>query len=176
MTPEILAACTGARIDRAQAFAVVLPAAMTEFNIDTPARQAAFLAQVGHESGGLRWLIELWGPTPAQARYEGRVDLGNHMPGDGFRYRGRGLLQVTGRANYARTGMALGVDLEREPERLAEPVLAARGAACFWAAHGLSIYADKSDFETLTRRINGGLNGFDDRRQLWAAAQAALHI
>lgn len=174
MTPETLAACTGARADRATVFAPVLTAAMDEFDIDTPARQAAFLAQVGHESGGLHWLVELWGPTPAQRGYEGRVDLGNLQPGDGFRYRGRGLLQVTGRANYRRVGVALGADLESFPDLLAEPGMAARSAACFWQAHNLNALADARNFIGLTRRINGGLNGLSDREQLWASAQDAL--
>ncbi len=176
MTPEILAACTGARIDRARIFAGFVSDAMKEFGIDTPQRQAAFLAQVGHESGGLHFLTELWGPTPAQNGYEGRVDLGNTHLGDGYKYRGRGLIQVTGRANYARMGHALGLDLEDSPDMLATPKLAARSAGCFWQAHGLNIYADTSEFEKLTRRINGGLNGIDDRRALWGAAKNALKI
>ena len=176
MTPEILSACTGARIDRARTFAPVLTDAMAEFGIDTPQRQAAFLAQVGHESGGLHWLSELWGPTPTQLRYEGRVDLGNTHLGDGYLFRGRGLLQVTGRSNYARMGHALGVDLEANPELLATPKLASRSAGCFWASHGLNIYADTGEFTKLTARINGGLNGLDDRELLWSAAKSALRV
>lgn len=176
MIPETLAPCTGARIDIARTFAPFVTDAMNEFGIDTPQRQAAFLAQVGHESGGLRFLTELWGPTKSQQGYEGRVDLGNTMPGDGFRYRGRGLLQVTGRANYKRMGLALGIDLETTPDLLSTPKLAARSAGCFWKSHGLNTYADLGEFEKLTRRINGGLNGIDDRRRLWGAAQTALKL
>ena len=176
MTPEILAACTGARIDRARAFASFVTDAMKEFSIDTPQRQAAFLAQVGHESGGLHWTVELWGPTPSQTKYEGRVDLGNTHLGDGYRFRGRGLIQVTGRDNYARMGRALGVDLEADPDLLATPKLAARSAGCFWQSHGLNTYADLGEFEKLTRRINGGLNGLDDRKLLWGAAKNALKV
>ena len=176
MTPEVLAACAGASPDRAARFASVLSAAMDEFDIVTPACQAAFLAQIGHESGGLLYTSEIWGPTPAQMRYEGRVDLGNLMPGDGSKYRGRGLIQVTGRANYSRMGRALGLDLEARPELLAETGAAARSAACFWDAHGLNEYAEAGDFKQLTRRINGGLNGYDERLKLWAGAKAALGI
>ncbi len=176
MTPEVLAACTGARIDRARFFAPFATDAMKEFGIDTPQRQAAFLAQVGHESGGLRWVSELWGPTPTQLRYEGRVDLGNTHQGDGYLFRGRGLIQVTGRANYARMGHALGVDLEASPDLLATPKLACRSAGCFWSSHGLNTYADLGEFEKLTRRINGGLNGIEDRKQLWGAAKNALKV
>ena len=174
MKPTTLARCTGARIDRAETFAPLIASAMAEFGIDTPARQAAFLAQIGHESGGLHWLVELWGPTDAQRRYEGRADLGNTQPGDGARFKGRGLIQTTGRANYRDTGDALGVDLLASPERLAEPELAARSAAWFWHRRGLNAIADSGDFEKLTRRINGGLNGLTDRLHLWAAAKAAL--
>lgn len=171
-----IAKATGARLDRAQRFTDHLVAAMAEFDINTPARQAAFLAQIGHESGGLHWTTELWGQTEAQRRYEGRRDLGNTQPGDGFRFRGRGLIQTTGRNNYARTGDALGVDLLTEPERLAEPALAARSAAWFWKAHGLNELADKGDFLTITKRINGGYNGLSERQMLWADAKAALSV
>lgn len=174
MTPETLAVCTGAPADRAARFAPYLTAAMDEFYINTPVRQAAFLAQIGHESGGLRWCVELWGPTDAQKGYEGRTDLGNLRPGDGFRYRGRGLVQVTGRANYVRMGNALGLDLETFPDLLSEPGLAARSAACFWQQHALDTYADKGDFIQITRRINGGLNGLMQRTALWEAAKEEL--
>lgn len=172
----MLAACTGARIDRARTFAAPVTLAMAEFGIDTPKQQAAFLAQVGHESGGLHWTEELWGPTRAQSGYEGRVDLGNDHLGDGYRFRGRGLIQVTGRANYRRMGQALGVDLEANPELLAAPAAAATSAACFWQAHALNEYADADQFEKITRRINGGLNGLDDRKRLWAYAKTALGV
>lgn len=176
MTPEMLAAATGARLERAAEFLPHIEAAMAEFGIDTPARQAAFLAQIGHESGGLRWLTELWGPTPAQQRYEGRADLGNIIVGDGFRYRGRGLIQITGCANYQRLGAALGVNLEDEPDQLAEPVLAARSAAWFWHTHRLNALADAGDFAAITRKINGGLNGLADRVARWEAGKAALDV
>ncbi len=176
MTPETLASCTGARIDRARTFCPHIVAAMVEFEIDTPAQQAAFLAQIGHESGNLRWTVELWRPTDAQTRYEGRADLGNLKPGDGFKYRGRGLIQTTGRANYARTGNALGIDLEAFPDLLSEPGMAARSAGCYWQAHNLNAIADAGNFERLTRRINGGLNGYPARLRLWAFAKTALGV
>lgn len=176
MTPEILSQCTGATAERAELFAPFIDAAMDEFGIDTPARQAAFLAQVGHESGGLHWLTEIWGPTDAQRRYEGRIDLGNTQRGDGFKYRGRGLIQTTGRANYASAGAKLGVDLEGSPELLAEPELASRSAGAFWQARALNKFADSGDFVKLSIRINGGLNGIDERTRLWTAAKAALGV
>lgn len=174
MTPQQLAQSTGARLDRAIAFQPHIDAAMEAFDINTPQRQAAFLAQIGHESGGLRWLTELWGPTPAQTRYEGRKDLGNTEPGDGFKFRGRGLIQTTGRANYKTTGTALSLDLLTNPGLLALPENAAMSAGYFWESNGLNALADAGNFERVTRRINGGLNGQADRLSLYAAAQKAL--
>jgi putative chitinase len=174
VTPQELVAATGARIDRAKTFLPYLEDAMHEFQINTAKRQAAFLPQIGHESGGLHWLVELWGPTPTQSRYETRYDLGNVAPGDGFKYRGRGLIQLTGRGNYERCGQALGVDLIANPELLGEPALAARSAGWFWMTHGCNELADAGEFEKITRRINGGLNGYPERLALWDAAKAVI--
>ncbi len=171
MTPKDLAKSTGARIDRATEWLPHIEAAMAEYSIDTPARKAAFLAQIGHESGGLHWVVELWGPTEAQRRYEGRADLGNVQPGDGFKFRGRGLIQTTGRENYRKTGRILGIDLEAEPERLAEPENAARSAAIFWDGKDLNTLADAGEFIKITRRINGGTNGLAERQALYNLAQ-----
>lgn len=174
MNAKELALCTNARIDRAAEWLPSIVDAMAEFEINTPARQAAFLAQIGHESGGLHWTVEIWGPTDAQRRYEGRKDLGNTQIGDGYRFRGRGLLQTTGRANYKATGEALGVELIAEPERLGTPPLAARSAGWYWQRHRLNELADAGDFRLITRRINGGYNGWEDRARLWAAAKEVL--
>lgn len=153
-----------------------ISAAMALYAIDTAERQAAFLAQVGHESGGFVYTRELWGPTPAQQRYEGRVDLGNTHAGDGKLYMGRGLIQITGRENYARVSQALNIDLIHSPELLEQSSMAAQSAAWFWCEKNLNQYADSGDFETLTRRINGGLNGYDDRLKRWSTAKLALGI
>lgn len=174
MTPEQLSKATGARIDRATAMLPHIEAAMAQYQINTPKRQAAFLAQIGHESSRLTRLREIWGPTPAQSRYEGRKDLGNTQPGDGSRYRGRGLIQVTGRANYEAMGDALGVDLLSNPEQLEEPSLAALSAARFWQSRGLSELADTGDFRRISIRINGGLNGYEERVALHGKATEAL--
>ena len=174
MTPQQLARCTGARIDRAREFLPHIEAAMAEFDINTPARQAAFLAQIGHESGGLHWLVEIWGPSIAQAHYEGRADLGNTQPGDGFKFKGRGLLQTTGRTNYQRTGDALGIDLLADPTLLATPELAARSAGWYWREHGLNALADAGNFMLVTRRINGGTNGLEERTALFEIAKTVL--
>lgn len=148
--------------------------AMAEFHIDTPARQAMFLAQVGHESGSLDFVREIWGPTKQQITYDGR--MGNVHPGDGFRYRGRGLIQTTGRDNYVKVMMALDIDCVEHPELLEEPVNAARSAAYFWQSNGLNVFADSGDITDCTRRINGGENGLADRTARWNVAKKSLGV
>ncbi|WP_238552200.1 glycoside hydrolase family 19 protein [Herminiimonas sp. CN] len=155
---------------RIDTFAEPLNAAMMEFNISTKGRQASFLAQVGHESGQLRYVCEL----ASGAAYEGRKDLGNTEPGDGIRYKGRGLIQITGRANYKACGDALGYDLVANPQLLESPVLACRSAAWFWRSHGLNELADAGDQTRVTRRINGGTNGLADRLALFKVASEVL--
>lgn len=159
---------------KAGVFVSALNAAMERNQIVGPKRMAAFIAQIGHESGQLRYVREIWGPTAAQLRYEGRADLGNTVAGDGSKYRGRGLIQITGRANYAACGEALGVDLINHPELLEQPQYACLSAAWFWATKGLNTLADAGEFNTITRRINGGLNGLADRLALWAKARGVL--
>jgi len=159
---------------QAGVFVPALNVAMNKFAIVTRLRIAAFIAQVGHESGQLVYVREIWGPTPAQAKYEGRKDLGNTVAGDGFKYRGRGLIQITGRANYAACGEALGLDLLSKPELLELPQHAAMSAAWFWSTKGLNTLADKGDFVKITRRINGGLNGQADRQGLYDKALKVL--
>ncbi|KGU84738.1 glycoside hydrolase family 19 protein [Pseudomonas mediterranea] len=160
--------------DKAGVFAPSLSAAMEHYQITGLSRGAAFIAQIGHESGQLQYVRELWGPTPIQVRYEGRDDLGNAVPGDGFRYRGRGLIQVTGRANYAECGDALNLDLISQPELLEQPEWAASSAAWFWFTRGLNTLADEGRFDKITQRINGGQNGAADRRALYARALEVL--
>lgn len=155
---------------RAAAFLAPLNAAMAEFDIGTPARRASFLSQVGHESGQLLYVREL----ASGAAYEGRADLGNTQPGDGRRYRGRGLIQITGRANYAACGAALGLDLIARPELLEQPVNACRSAGWFWKTHGLNELADAGDQVKVCRRVNGGTNGLADRLALFDVAQRVL--
>lgn len=159
---------------QAGVFVSVLNTAMSKYGIVTVPRIAAFIAQVGHESGQLRHVREIWGPTAQQAGYEGRADLGNTVKGDGSKYRGRGLIQITGRANYAACGEALALDLVNHPELLEQPQHASMSAAWFWKMKGLNDLAERGQFLTITRRINGGLNGIDDRLELWKKAQAVL--
>lgn len=159
---------------KAGVFAPVLNTALQRYQIIGSKRVAAFVAQIGHESGQLVYVREIWGPTPAQRDYEGRKDLGNTVAGDGFKYRGRGLIQITGRANYAACGEALGVDLVNQPELLEQPQFACMSAAWYWAIKGLNTLADVGDFERITRRINGGLNGQEERLALWKKAGEVL--
>lgn len=155
---------------RVATFIDPLVAAMAEFGITTLARQASFIAQIGHESGQLQYVREL----ASGDAYEGRKDLGNTSPGDGRRYKGRGLIQITGRANYAACGVALSLDLLAQPELLEQPVNACRSAAWFWRTHGLNELADAGDQVKVTRRINGGTNGLAERTALFAVAQRVL--
>lgn len=176
MTPFELADATGCSSTVSAMWAPPLSDAMHEFGINTPARQAAFLAQVAHESGMFHWMREIWGPTPVQLRYEGRADLGNTQPGDGSRFCGRGLIQVTGRANYMRAAAALGIDCVEHPELLEQPVNAARSAGDFWRSRGLNELADVGMFEKITHRINGGMNGYAQRVIIWDRAKRALGV
>lgn len=155
----------GASADRARALATTAATYFVSYGIMSSAlRLAHFLAQVMHESGGFRYMEEIWGPTDAQRRYEGRKDLGNTKPGDGFRFKGRGPLQITGRANYRLYGQRLGIDLESNPELAATPEIGLRIALEFWKANGLNALADKDDVQGITRRINGGTNGLAERK------------
>lgn len=182
MTKDQLRRGLGITAERADYWDDFLNEAMSLYGINTKARIAAFLAQVGHESGRLRYVQEIWGPTPTQRRYEGRRDLGNVYPGDGSRFRGHGLIQVTGRANHRRATQrlrarfpTLGVpDFEAEPTKLTLPRWAALSAADFWDSIGGNSLADAGKFETLTRKINGGLNGYKDRLNLLASMRKAL--
>ncbi|HLN25617.1 MAG TPA: glycoside hydrolase family 19 protein [Patescibacteria group bacterium] len=142
------------------------------FSIDTPLRQACFLAQIGHESGSLRYVREL----ASGEAYEGRADLGNTQPGDGVRFKGRGLIQITGRTNYQTCGAALGLDLLSDPTQLEQPEYAAKSAGWFWGVRNLDALADQANFKLITRRINGGYNGFADRVTFYVMARKVLGL
>jgi putative chitinase len=151
---------------------------MEIYEIDTPLRASAFLAQIAHESAELRFMEEIWGPTAQQKKYEPPSDvarrLGNTKSGDGFRYRGRGPIQVTGRANYKRYGDLLGVDLVGNPDLAATPQYAFSTAGVFWKLNGLNELADVEDFVAITKRINGGLNGLAERQRYYEIAKNVL--
>lgn len=151
--------------------------AMATAEITTPLRQAAFIAQLAHECCQFRIFVEVWNPAqvPAQLHYEGNVvRLGNTMPGDGHRFLGRGAVQLTGRANYARASVDLGVDLVNHPELAATPELRYRVAAWYWTKHGLNALADDGDMVGITKAIQGAAGGLAERLAFYAKALPVL--
>jgi putative chitinase len=132
-----------------------------QYQVNTPLRIAAFLAQVIHESGSFKYLREL----ASGKAYEGRKDLGNDFQGDGAKYKGRGYIQITGRSNYAALSKDFFGDdrLIHNPELLATPQYGMQSAFWFWERKDLNALADTQSFKPITRRINGGVNGFEDR-------------
>lgn len=161
------------RADQAAAYLPHLIVAAARYNINTPAREAAFLGQLAHESGGLRY----WEEIASGAAYEGRIDLGNTQPGDGRRFKGRGPIQITGRANYRKAGEELEIDLIAHPEQAASVPTGFLLAAWFWADKRLNQLADEDSedaYRRITRRINGGYNGWQDRLIYWRRARLAL--
>lgn len=132
------------------------------YDLNTPLRLAHFLAQAAHETMLFRYFVELGGPSYC-AKYDGRRDLGNTQPGDGYRFRGRGIFQLTGRANYQSYGKLLGLDLIAHPEKAADPETSVLIACAYWRSRRLNALADRDDVRGITRKINGGANGLDDR-------------
>lgn len=143
-----------------------------EFDINTQARVCAYLAQVGHESGQLRYVQEL----ASGDAYEGRKDLGNTQPGDGRRFKGHGLIQITGRANHQKVADFFGKSLDEVVTWLTTPEGATRSSGWFWSTRRCNELADAGDFASLTRRINGGLNGLADRQELYDRAINTLGL
>lgn len=145
-------------------FAPMIQLGMVARQIDTARRQAHFLAQIGHESMSLVFTEEI----ASGAAYEGRADLGNTQPGDGKRFKGRGLIQLTGRANYSEYGKDIGVDLTTNTAAAAvvatDAKLAADVACWFWKKRKLNVQAEADDIIALTKKINGGTNGLADRK------------
>lgn len=210
LTAELIQSAAGCGADTARGWLPILQEVFAAWDINTPARVAAFLAQVGHESGGLTRLEEnlnysaeglarTWpgrfalDPKAATKQpnalalqlarnpqaianhvYASRLGNGDVASGDGWAFRGRGLIQLTGRTNYRLCGKALAVDLEANPDRLRTPPLAARSAAWFWKSNGLNELADKRDLAALTLRINGGTLGMPERLARYEQALAAM--
>ena len=142
------------------------------FGIDTPLRMAHYLAQIAHESGELKYTKEI-----ASGRaYEGRKDLGNTHPGDGVKYKGRGLIQITGRANYEAYMRFCKFDVVSTPELLERPLGAVKSSMWYWDRHNLNALADKDDIKKITRIINGGYNGLASRMAYLNRAKKALKI
>lgn len=149
----------------------------SRYSIITPLRLAHFLGQTCVETGGYVFLRELWGPTPTQSRYDGRKDLGNSRPGDGLRYRGRGLIQLTGRANYRAVGERIGLDLEGQPELAERPDIAVLTACDWWQMNDANRWADADDARAVSRLVNRGkakalLPANHERERIAATARA----
>lgn len=164
VSTETVAAAMGAG-----QYAKSLEDACIQFGIVTALQKAHFLAQVAHESDGFRTATEY-----ASGRaYEGRADLGNVQPGDGVRFKGRGLIQLTGRENYATFSSAMGQgDLFlRNPDLVAQLPWAVSAAGWFWKRKGLNALADRDEVVAVTKRINGGTNGLEDRKRRLAQAK-----
>lgn len=167
--------------NKAEVFVQPLIDAMCEFQITTPARAMAFIAQVAHESGQFRYMAEI----ADGSAYDNRADLGNTTPDAreiaarhgttaGRWWKGHGPIQITGYTNHKRCGEALGLDLLENPRLLEQPEEGCRAAGWFWDSRHLNDYADVGDFKTITLRINGGLNGYADRQQFWERAKTVL--
>jgi putative chitinase len=163
---------------KAEVFLPHLNQALHDYGVDTMLRTAAFIAQLAHESAEFKFMEEIWGPTDAQRRYEPisalAARLGNTEAGDGKRFKGRGPIQITGRANYSRYGKLLAHDLIAEPELAAKPEVGFSIAGLFWASNNLNEKADIQDFIAITKRINGGINGLEERQRYYALAKAVL--
>lgn len=187
---QLKAILIGAKPENIEKYFIPLNNALAHYEINTPLRIAHFIAQVAHESGSFRYNEEIWSNPRLDARgvathgatwqlrYEGRRDLGNTQPGDGYRFRGRGLIQLTGRNNYSKYAAFLGRDLTTgdNPDLVGQPDLAVDAAGWFWNSRQLNNYADRDDVLSITKRINGGTNGLDDRKNFLKRAKAALNI
>lgn len=194
-----LAACTGCSLLTASNWLQVINAALVKYDISTPSRRAGFLAQISHESARLTALSEnlyysaariaaVWPSRFANAAAAQRVAahpellanevyggrMGNTAPGDGFKYRGRGLKQLTGKINYSAYAMATGFDVVSTPDLLLQPYYAADSAGWYWSTHGCNALADASKWQAITKAVNGGLVGYAERLALTHTALAAL--
>lgn len=181
---ELFAAVPALTRARAAVYAPLLAKHMPAYGIVTKIDAAHFLAQVGHESGSFAFLKEIWGNTPAQQRYDVRVDLGNtpERDGDGKFFLGRGLIQITGAANYKEISLHLFGDdrLIKSPQLLEEPENAVRSACYYWRKRKISAIANRGKtpdiVRQVTRRVNGGVNGLADRQMRFDRAIAVLAV
>ncbi len=155
---------------RAERYAQEINEAMDAYGIDSNRQQAMFVGQIAHETDGFRTLEEY----SSGAQYEGRTELGNTKPGDGWRYKGRGAIQLTGRVNYEAATEEFGVDFVKNPELAADPEHAFDIAAWWWKDHGLNRKAASNNYEGITQTINGGMTGHADRVHNYHLAREAM--
>jgi putative chitinase len=159
--------------DRIALYYDPLVAGMKKYGITTPRRMAHFIAQIGHETASFRYAEEL----ADGSAYEGRADLGNTQPGDGVRFKGRGLIQLTGRANYTEYSRDAGVDYVSRPQQVARDPFVAVDVACwYWNKRKINALADRDDVKAVTKAVNGSYNGLDDRIEYLVRAKAVLGI
>lgn len=168
----------GTPIDVCEKFVPFINKYCPQYNIDNPIELCSFLSQVLHESGGFKWMREIWGPTKAQLGYEGRNDLGNTVAGDGKKFMGRGPLQITGRNNYTRMSKDMFGDerLLNTPEILAQPEYGIWSACIYWKWRNLDAVDDDNSIERETKLVNGGYNGLDDRKAYFERAKKELSL
>jgi len=158
------------KLSRLELFYPFLIKYMTQYEIDSKGRISAFIAQVLHESGGFRYTSEI----ASGKAYENRKDLGNAKAGDGVRFKGRGLIQITGRSNYAKISVSTGIDFLNHPELLETIENATMSACWWWNSRGLNKYADLGKFNDITKIINGGYNGMEERQKYYDLARKVL--
>lgn len=172
ITPEILRQIAGAPVSKSVVDGIVehLPEVIAKYNINTDLRLAHFLAQLAHESDHFRTYEEY----ASGSAYEGRRDLGNIKRGDGRKYKGRGPIQITGRYNYRKYGNLLGINLEENPNLAETHKIGLMIAGEYWHQNGLNSLADKDNGKQITRKINGGYNGLQDRLNKVARAKKAI--
>lgn len=169
-TPQLQAVMTHLKPVLAAQYTPFLESALVEAQINTPLRISAFLGELSEESGELRY----WEEEASGQAYEGRKDLGNIYPGDGPKFKGRGPIQLTGRANYTKAGQALGLDLITHPEIVATPAVGFRTTCWYWTTHNLNSFADVGNFREITHRINGGYLNEDVREMYYARAKTVF--
>lgn len=175
---QLKAISPGTPVERLKTFLPFLNKYLPEYGIDTPIEVASFLAQVLHESGGFKYMKEIWGPTKAQSGYEGRKDLGNIYPGDGKKFMGRGPIQITGRTNYAWISKKIFGDdtLERNPELLSTPEYGIVSSCLYWKSRNMDAIDDDDSIREETKKVNGAYNGLDQRQHYFDRAKAVLGI
>lgn len=158
---------------RIDAFFEPIKVALTKYGMTSPLQIAHFVAQIGHESASLLYTEEI----ASGDAYEGRRDLGNLHDGDGRRFKGRGLIQLTGRVNYEAYSKHTGIDYVSRPELVASDPLVAVDVSCwFWKSRGVDKLADADDVKAVTKRINGGFNGLDDRIQYLRRSKVLMNL
>lgn len=179
VTKEQLIKIMPTATERVDKFLTYINGYADTFRIDTPLRMAHYLAQIAHESGELKYTKELGNANYCHKYEVGKLgkQLGNTQKGDGYRYKGRGLIQITGRANYQvfQSTKYCDVDIINNPTLLEEPKLAVKSSMWYFWSHGCTVLADSDSFLAITKKINGGTNGLESRRKYLARAKSALN-